>query len=81
MPILRDARLPIAAICGGELSCGTCHILLRESDYHRLAAPAEDEEMMLEALSPETIAGRSRLSCQIIVNEALRDISIEIAGS
>jgi ferredoxin len=77
MPVLRDAQLPIAAICGGELSCGTCHVLLSESDYDRLPPPREDEAEMLDVL-PETIAGRSRLSCQIVVDESLDGLSIEI---
>jgi ferredoxin len=80
MPALRAAGYPIEAICGGEMSCGTCHVLVDEDDYARLIPPNNDEQAMLDFL-PEAVAGRSRLSCQIIVAPDAEGCTLEVPAS
>lgn len=80
MPALRAAGFPIEAICGGEMSCGTCHVLVDESDYGRLAQPRDDEQTMLDFL-PDAVAGRSRLSCQIVAARDADGCGIEVPAA
>jgi 2Fe-2S ferredoxin len=77
MPALRGAGIPIEAICGGEMSCGTCHVLVDESYYGRLSPPQDDEQAMLDFL-PSAVPGRSRLSCQIAVPLEADGCTIEL---
>ena len=76
MAVLRDQVDSMIGTCGGVISCGTCHILLDETSAARLPPASDDELEMLEAIGGE--AG-SRLSCQLVVTEALDGLHLTIA--
>lgn len=68
----------IVGACGGNLECATCHVMVPEE--HRDAFPpvSEDEEVMLaETAHPRE--ENSRLSCQILVSEALEGATVVVA--
>lgn len=70
----------IDADCGGMMTCGTCHVYVREPHAHTLPPPSEDELAMLEF----TAAPRqpnSRLSCQIVLTEALDGLTADLPDS
>lgn len=61
MQLIRDAGLDeLQAICGGSLSCGTCHVYIDGADA---GVPSEGEMDLLDS-SPNR-RPQSRLSCQI----------------
>lgn len=67
----------IVAECCGALACATCHAYFDPTIVAQLDPPSADEEDMLEfAAAPRT--ENSRLSCQVIVTEAMRGTRIEI---
>lgn len=67
----------IIGVCGGFAACGTCHVFVGDGFRGALAAPSEDEEIMLEGLlNPVTDA--SRLSCQITMTDELDGITVHI---
>jgi 2Fe-2S ferredoxin len=68
----------IAGICGGILSCATCHVYVDEAFRERLPPPRADE---LEMLNCTAAARRenSRLSCQIVMEQGLDGIIVRIA--
>ena len=69
MEVLHDQGYDeIAAICGGCCSCATCHLLISASPVD-LPEVEADEEMLLE-LADGYDPLRSRLSCQIELDEA-----------
>lgn len=70
----------VAAECGGSMSCGTCHVYLDEATYARLEEPTENENDMLDIVSSER-RPTSRLSCQVILAEALADAEVTIPES
>lgn len=75
---LKAAGCDILAICGGILSCGTCHVHVAEGDYERLAPPTELELEYLEM--EETFRpDASRLSCQIKAAPALDGLKLTLA--
>ena len=67
----------IAADCGGMLTCGTCHVYVREPHASLLPAPAADELAMLEFVAALRRAN-SRLSCQIALTEALDGLTLDL---
>ncbi len=77
MEILRDARLPIAAECGGACACATCHVYVTDGWYEKLSPPSDAEVDMLDmALAVEPT---SRLSCQISCAPEIDGIKVTIA--
>src|SRR6059036_1974414 len=68
----------IVGDCGGVMSCATCHVMV-EAPFAALLPPPEDtESQMLDYTAAPREAG-SRLSCQIVMNEALDGITVRIA--
>lgn len=68
----------LAALCGGCVSCCTCHVHVPDSDqFAALPAREEDEEDLLEdsdTFEPE----QSRLSCQVEVTDAMEGLAVTI---
>ena len=65
-------------VCGGNCSCGTCHVHVILSDFEKLKAAEEDEISTLkeEAIKPTT---HSRLGCQIELKKEYNNITVTIA--
>ena len=70
----------IAADCGGCLSCATCHVYVDDAWGPRLPAAQADELAMLEMTAAERRPG-SRLSCQIVINDALHGLCVQLPPS
>jgi 2Fe-2S ferredoxin len=78
MHILRDNGIDeIMALCGGCLSCATCHVYVDDAVLDKLAPIGEVEDELLESSDHRT--ANSRLSCQIIVDDRLDGMSLTIA--
>jgi ferredoxin, 2Fe-2S len=67
----------IAADCGGLMTCGTCHVYVREPHASALPAPSADELGMLEFIAAPRQAN-SRLSCQIELVESLDGLTVDL---
>jgi len=74
---LKDAGVDIAAICGGACSCATCHVHL-EGDWAARLPPPDAAEQELLADLPDYQPGRSRLSCQIMVDAAMDGMALTL---
>ena len=59
----------IDADCGGACACATCHVFIDGSLLSSTGDVSEMEKSMLDFA--ENVKDNSRLSCQIIVSEAL----------
>ncbi len=77
MEILRDYGFSIKAECGGACCCATCHVYIDPEWLSRTGGPNDDEEAMLD--SALEVRDNSRLSCQIIMSEALDGLRLRIA--
>jgi 2Fe-2S ferredoxin len=78
MQAIRDAGIDeLLALCGGCLSCATCHVYIDGEDVARIPGVTEDENDLLESSDHKT--AQSRLSCQLIVSEALDGLRLSIA--
>lgn len=78
MSILRDAGL-VEAACGGQAACATCHVYIEKLWFDRTGPAAGQEADMLESSLER--AERSRLSCQIVLDDSLDGIDVTIAPS
>jgi 2Fe-2S ferredoxin len=77
MEVIRYAGLPIKAECGGNCICSTCHVYVDEEWVERLPARSKDEDFTIE-LAVE-VKTNSRLACQIVMTEALDNLSVTLA--
>lgn len=77
MEIIRDHGLPIKAECGGCCACATCHVYVDEDWRDRLYPMRDDEQEALD-LAP-AVQDNSRLSCQILMSEALDGLKVTLA--
>lgn len=67
----------IEGMCGGALSCATCHVYVDPDWADRLPAPRADELAMLDFTeAPRT--ERSRLSCQITLTADLDGLVLQV---
>ncbi len=62
--------------CGGDMSCGTCHVYVERMPVGYLAPQSSDEIDMLEVVNEPTDA--SRLACQLPVNESVGGLRLRV---
>ena len=68
----------LLALCGGGLSCGTCHVyVLDREKFDALPPMGVEERELLESFS--TFSDRSRLSCQLPFAMVPDGLRLEIA--
>lgn len=78
MEALRDNHVStIIALCGGNLSCATCHVYLNADALSLFAPRSQDEDDLLDA-SDHRQAG-SRLSCQLPLADGMPPIGVTVA--
>ena len=78
MEVMRDWGLPIKAECGGACACGTCHVYVAQRWLEKLVSPTEEEKDRLVEDAFE-VRENSRLSCQILMSEALDGLELTLA--
>lgn len=78
MEIVRDAGFDeLQALCGGCLSCATCHIHVDPGFAEMLDTPSDDEADLLDTSSDRDAC--SRLSCQIPFSDRIAGMRFVIA--
>ena len=77
MEVIRDWGLGIKAECGGACACATCHVYVDADWAARLLPPTGEEiDRLDEAM---LVDERSRLSCQILMSDALDGLRLTLA--
>ena len=64
--------------CGGNASCATCHVWVRDEFLSLVGGPNDTEDDLLEMGVSDRREG-SRLSCQIRVSDELDGLTVDIA--
>jgi 2Fe-2S ferredoxin len=78
MEAIRDeGKFDLAAICGGMLSCSTCHVYVDPDWLGKLPAISRDERELLEESSH--YEPNSRLSCQIEMKADFAGLRVTVA--
>lgn len=65
--------------CSGERACATCHVIVSPEWFARVGNPGEDENDLLDFVDEREAT--SRLSCQIVLSEALNGLNLRIPAS
>ena len=77
MYALSEQNTGVEAVCGGCLSCATCHIYVDPKAAAALPPPEDEEIELISGLL--NAQQNSRLSCQIEVTGELQRMAITIA--
>ncbi|MEA1085284.1 2Fe-2S iron-sulfur cluster-binding protein [Sphingomonas sp. CD22] len=78
MEVIRDGGIDeLLALCGGCLSCATCHVVVDPADAGRLLPISSEEADLLDGLDHR--APTSRLACQIPFDDALDGLRVTVA--
>ena len=64
--------------CGGNASCATCHVFVRNEFMSLVGSPNDMEEDLLE-MGVDDRRETSRLSCQIMVSPQLDGLTVDVA--
>ncbi|WP_339757078.1 2Fe-2S iron-sulfur cluster-binding protein [uncultured Hoeflea sp.] len=76
LSLLRDAGVDeIAALCGGNCACATCHVYVEAATI--LPEPDLEEREMLDTLVYQE--PQSRLACQLTVSDRIEWLKVTIA--
>lgn len=67
----------IVGECGGNASCATCHVWVREEFASAVGLPGDMEEDLLDLAVSERRDG-SRLSCQLTVGPDLDGLTVDV---
>jgi 2Fe-2S ferredoxin len=62
--------------CGGELSCGTCHVIICPDWWDRIPSATRDELDMLAIVDEPQPT--SRLGCQIVLDGTADGIEVSV---
>jgi 2Fe-2S ferredoxin len=76
MQVAIDAGLDMEGACEGQMACSTCHVIVDEAFYDRLAEPSEDEEDMLDLAAG--LCATSRLACQIVLRAEDEGLTVRL---
>lgn len=74
----RNGVQGIAAECGGQCSCATCHVYVEDDYIEKVGAPEGDEEDMLDF--SENRRPNSRLGCQVEIVEGFEGMIVRVVG-
>ena len=78
MEVIRDNGFDeLLALCGGCCSCATCHVYADPAFAEVLPAMSADEDDLLD--SSDHRNETSRLSCQIVLSDAMDGLKVTIA--
>jgi 2Fe-2S ferredoxin len=67
----------IVGECGGNASCATCHVWVREEFVPLVGEPNDMEEDLLDLAVSDRRDG-SRLSCQVAVTPELDGLTVDV---
>ncbi len=79
LEIAHKHGVDIEGACEGSLACSTCHVIVDQGWYGKLAEATEDEEDMLDLAFD--LQETSRLGCQIIMTEALDGLVVKLPSA
>ena len=78
MEAIRDeGKFELAAICGGMMSCSTCHVYVDPAWMAKMPTQARDERELLEESAHKQ--DNSRLSCQIEIKPEYEGLKVTVA--
>jgi ferredoxin len=78
LKLAQAVGMALEGTCEGQMACSTCHVIVARDWFVRLPEASGDEEDMLDLAAGVTPT--SRLSCQVLLTEALDGLEVSIPG-
>lgn len=78
LSLAQNVGMPLEGTCEGQMACSTCHVIIAPEWFEKLPPASEEEEDMLDLAAGARRT--SRLSCQIILEDALNGLVAHIPG-
>jgi ferredoxin len=78
LSVAQAAGMPLEGTCEGQMACSTCHVIVAAEWFDKLPTAAANEEDMLDLAAD--VSRTSRLSCQILLSQALDGLEVRIPG-
>lgn len=66
--------------CEGTLTCSTCHLIFKTSDFEKLPDKPGDEELDMLDLAYE-LTDTSRLGCQITLSKDMEGLEVHVPST
>ena len=79
LEIAHRNAVDIEGACEGSLACSTCHVVVENVWFEKLAPASDDEEDMLDLAFGLTHT--SRLGCQIRMTDALDGLVVKLPAA
>ncbi|HEX8644202.1 MAG TPA: 2Fe-2S iron-sulfur cluster-binding protein [Allosphingosinicella sp.] len=79
LDVAQAAGQPLEGTCEGQMACSTCHVIVAAEDFAKLPAASDEEEDLLDLAA--CVTRRSRLACQIRLDEALVSLTVRMPGA
>lgn len=79
LEIAHRNHVDLEGACEGSLACSTCHIVVAQEWFDKVAPASEDEEDMLDLAFGLT--STSRLGCQIIMSKDLDGLVVTVPAA
>lgn len=78
LEIAHKHGIDLEGACEGSLACSTCHVVVEQEWFDKLAEASEEEEDMLDLAFGLTHT--SRLGCQIRMSDELDGLVVTLPG-
>ena len=79
LEIAHRNNIDLEGACEGSLACSTCHVIVEQEWFDKLAPASEDEEDMLDLAFGLTHT--SRLGCQIRMSNELDGLVVKLPAA
>jgi 2Fe-2S ferredoxin len=79
LEIAHRNKIELEGACEGSLACSTCHVVVAQEWFDKLADASDDEEDMLDLAFGLTQT--SRLGCQIIMTKSLDGLVVTLPAA
>ena len=76
LEVAQAAGMPLEGTCEAQMACSTCHVIVSPEWFAQLPPAVDDEEDMLDLAAGA--CRTSRLSCQIVLTDALDGLTVTI---
>lgn len=75
LSVAHSNNIPLEGACEGSLACSTCHVICDESIFNPNEISERENDLLDLAYG---LKPTSRLGCQVIVNDYMKDKTFEI---
>ncbi len=77
LTVAQRNKIDLEGSCGGQMACSTCHVIVDQNWFGKLAKPSRAENDLLDLAA--NVRRTSRLGCQIVLTDDLDGLTVTVA--